>query len=262
MSSAEEATAAFLTEHPDAQPWTIFQTEKTTAAQLAPTDRALNWMNENQEFMDTYGLAGPWFMPQSDANDEYSQQAYVDMVAAGMKKFKLPLEFYKDMKYAAAANIYFPSKVRKDTALENAVSSAARKEIENTWTAWETQFKLQHPIFKNMLTEGITNKASETLNELNDLLVLDNSELPKVDHVDSMRVMVQGWKNYDASMSRIKGLSSKDIRAQREALRMSFLVWGQGYVMENPSVRSLWNSLVLPATDLVSESRSLFGKDK
>jgi hypothetical protein len=262
MSSAEEATAAFLTEHPDAQPWTIFQTEKTTAAQLAPTDRALNWMNENQEFMDTYGLAGPWFMPQSDANDEYSQQAYVDMVAAGMKKFKLPLEFYKDMKYAAAANVYFPSKVRKDTALENAVSSAARKEIENTWTAWETQFKLQHPIFKNMLTEGITNKASETLNELNDLLVLDNSELPKVDHVDSMRVMVQGWKNYDASMSRIKGLSSKDIRAQREALRMSFLVWGQGYVMENPSVRSLWNSLVLPATDLVSESRSLFGKDK
>jgi hypothetical protein len=92
-------------------------------------------------------------------------------------------------------------------------------------------------------------------------LVLDNSELPKSDHVDQMRTMVQGWKNYDASMARIKGLSSKDIRQQRESLRMSFLMWGQSYAVENPAVQSMWNSLVLPATDLISESRSLFGKD-
>jgi hypothetical protein len=259
--SAEEAVAAFLTEHPNAQPWSIFQTEKTTAAQLAPTDRALNWMNENREFMDTYALAGPWFMPQSQATDEYSQQAYVDMVAAGMKKFKMPIEWYKDMKYAAAANIYFPSKVRKDDAIEAAVSSSDKKNIENTWTLWDNQFKLQHPIFANMLNEGINNKSSQTLNELHDLLILDNSELPKSDHVDEMRTMVQGWKNYDASMARIKGLSSKDIRQQRESLRMSFLMWGHGYAVENPAVQSMWNSLVLPATDLISESRSLFGKD-
>jgi hypothetical protein len=259
--SAEEAVAAFLTEHPNAQPWSIFQTEKTTAAQLAPTDRALNWMNENREFMDAYELAGPWFMPQSQATDEYSQQAYVDMVAAGMKKFKLPLQWYKDMKYAAAANIYFPSKVRKDDAVEAAVSSSDKKNIENTWTLWDNQFKLQHPIFANMLTEGINNKSSQTLNQLHDLLVLDNSELPKSDHVDQMRLMVQGWKNYDASMARIKGLSSKDIRQQRESLRTSFLMWGQSFAVENPAVQSMWNSLVLPATDLISESRSLFGKD-
>jgi hypothetical protein len=141
------------------------------------------------------------------------------------------------------------------------VSSSDKKNIENTWTLWDNQFKLQHPIFANMLNEGINNKASETLNELHDLLVLDNSELPKSDHVDEMRTMVQGWKNYDASMARIKGLSSKDIRQQRESLRMSFLMWGHKYAVENPAVQSMWNSLVLPATDLISESRSLFGKD-
>ena len=258
---AEDALAAFLTEHPDAQPWTIFQTEKTTAAELAPTDRALNWMNENREFMDTYTLAGPWFMPQSQADDEYSQQAYVDMVAAGMKKFKLPIEWYKDLKYAAAANIYFPSKVRKDSALENAVSSEDKKNIENKWTLWSDEFKRQHPIFTNMMNESINSKSTETLNELYDLVLLDDSELPKSDHINEIRTMVQAWKTYDASMSRIKGLSSKDIRLQREALRTSFLMWGQSYVFENASVRTMWNSLVLPATDLVSESRSLFGKD-
>jgi hypothetical protein len=38
-------------------------------------------------------------------------------------------------------------------------------------------------------------------------------------------------------------------------------MWGQSFAVENPAVQSMWNSLVLPATDLISESRSLFGKD-
>ena len=111
------------------------------------------------------------------------------------------------------------------------------------------------------MNESINNKASQTLNELYDLLVLDNSELPKSDHVDEMRAMVESWKKYDAAMARIKGLSSKDVRTQRENLRTGFLMWGENYTVENASIRSMWNSLVLPATDLISESRSLFGKD-
>lgn len=259
--SPEEALAAFLTEHPNAQPWTIFQTEKTTAAELSPTQRTLDWMNDNREFLNTYEFAAPWFMPQAKDSDEGSMQAHLDMVAAGLKTYKLPTEWYSDLKFTSAANIYFPSLTRKELALENTTNAADRKKIENEWTMWADQFKTQHPIFADVLASSVDSKAIQTLNQLNDLLLLDDSELPKTEHIGEMREMVQSWKRYEASMNRIKGLSSKDVRMERENLRNSFLSWGEMFTVQYPKVRSLWNSLVLPAADLKSEARILQGKD-
>jgi len=248
----DEALAVFLSEHPDGQPWSIFVTSKTTKAPLTPSERALGWMTKNRGFMDQYPKAAPWLMPQAKESDEMSQQAFTDFVAYGFKKVKEPEEWYRDLRFASAANRYFPNKLRKDVALENAESPEARRAITDTWNLWSQGFLNQHPIFANQLASQVNNDAELVLRELSTVINFEEDELPDINHLSPLRTLIRGYDEYMYQYDLLKGQNSKGSREKRNSLRTTFLAWGQTFVVDNPEVQKVWTSLILPATDLKS----------
>jgi len=248
----DEALSVFLSEHPEGQPWSIFVTTKTTKAPLTPSARALNWMTQNRDFMDQYPKAAPWLMPQAKESDEFSQQAFTDFVSYGFKLEKDPEQWYRDLRFASAANLYFPNKLRKDVALENTDDSATRRQITDRWNIYSDTFMKQHPIFANQIASQVNNDAELVLRQLSDVINFEDKDLPKIEHLEPMRKLVRGYDTYVYEYDLLKGQNSKGSREKRNNLRQNFLSWGQTFVTDNPEVQKVWTSLILPATNLKS----------
>lgn len=250
----DEALAVFLAEHPDGRPWTVFDTTKSTKAPIAPTEAALNWLDENGSYLDAYPKAGPWLMPQSDGSDEFSQQAYLNEVAIGMRSRMKPEEWYRAYKWAGAANVYFPAKTRVDAALLNA-DSETRKQINASWQAWSTAFKNQHPVFAAQLNGGKQDDTDATLEELR--VALADPAGPKVEHKAEMAVLVNSYFSYNRERQLLAGDNSTPGRERKKQIDAAFLDWGWQFVSKYPTVRSLWTSLIVPAADLRALDQAL-----
>lgn len=246
--SIEEATAFYLTEHPERQPYTIFTFDKETTAPLPATEQALDWMDKNRETMKAYKYGAPWMLPQQDTDDEFYLQAFADQTGARMRFDKSLDDWYDDMKYAAAGNIYFPEQEAYFLAVEQATSSAQRAMLESKWKLWSDTFKKQNPVFAEALTQNFDQRTNATLDEVK--ILLDDPALDKADHHDSLREMLRVYDMYMDEIDFMKSDNTKEGRKKRKELREDFLIWGSNYVRENRVLTSFWNTILIPATNL------------
>jgi hypothetical protein len=246
--SFEEALGVFLSEHPDGSPFTVFASSKSSKAPLAPTGEALKWMDNNGELLQSFKLAGPWLMPQSKGKSDYSAQAYADMVAAGLRNRDGLEEWYTNYKYSVGANVYFPLKQEFDAQLANATDSAERKMLTQQWALESSKIKAQFPVFAEKLASSGNDISERTLDELS--LALANPNIPDPGHLDGLREMVKRYKDYSFEHKLLSTDNSKLGREKTAKAVHDFLEWGTSFIAVNPELRSMWNSLILPATNL------------
>jgi hypothetical protein len=257
----DTALATFLAEHPDGAAYTVFTSSKSTKAPIPTTEKAINWMRDNNGWMKSYPLAAPWLVPQSKGNDDFSQQAYVDALGMGIRNVKDVNEWYEDFKFAAGANRYFPTKEAYDLAKSEATSTAQRGLIEAQWQAESAIIKMQHPLFAQKLESMVSNEADTTMQQLRNVLALPDSELPDVEQIDGLREAVTSWDNYISEYSLLAGKNSKAARTKRENLKISFIGYGKDFLLRYPEMRTFWNSIVLSSLDLVSKKKILESRE-
>ncbi len=253
----DTALATFLAEHPDGAAYTIFTTSKSTKAPIPTTEKAINWMRDNEGWMKAYPKAAPWLVPQSKSTDVHSQQAYSDVIGMGIRNLKTVNEWYADFKFAAGANRYFPTKETFDLAKSKAKSSNERAMLEAQWQAESAIIKMQHPLFAKKLSSMVSGEADITMQELRNVLALPDSELPDVEQIDGLREAVASWDTYSSEYSLLAGKNSKAARAKREDLKIRFINYGKDLVLRYPEMRTFWNSIVLSSLDLVSKKKIL-----
>jgi hypothetical protein len=253
----DTALATFLAEHPDGAAYTIFATKKTSKAPIPTTEKAINWMRNNQGWMKAYPKAAPWLIPQQKSTDVHSPQAYSDAIGMGIRNMKDINEWYADFKFAAGANRYFPTKEAFDLAKSQAKTSAERSLLEAQWQAESEIIKKQHPIFSEKLQSMVSTDADLTMQELRNILALPDSELPDVEQIDGLREAVGSWDVYVSEYSLLAGKNSKAARAKREDLKIRFIAYGKDLVLRYPEMRTFWNSIVLSSLDLVSKKKIL-----
>ena len=246
--SFEEALGVFLSEHPDASPFTVFASSKSTKAPLAPTEEALKWMDNNGEILQSFKLAGPWLMPQSEGKSDYSAQAYADMVSAGLRSRDGLEEWYTNYKYSVGANVYFPLKQEFDARIARASDSAERKMLNQQWALESSKIKAQFPVFAEKLASSGNDISERTLSELE--LALANPEMPDPGHLTVVRELVKRYKDYSFNHKLLSTDNSKLGREKTAKAVHDFLEWGTSFISTNPELRSMWNSLILPATNL------------
>ena len=253
----DTALATFLSEHPDGAAYTVFTSSKSSKAPIPRTEQAINWMRDNDGWMKAFPLAAPWLIPQSKGSDDFSQQAYADALGMGVRNIKGIDEWYSDLKFAAGANRYFPTKEAFDLAKDKARSSAERSLIEAQWQAESAIIKMQHPLFAQKLESMVSTEADTTMQQLRNVLALPNSELPDVEQIDGLREAVSSWDSYVAEYSLLAGKNSKAARTKRENLKISFITYGKDLLLRYPEMRTFWNSIVLSSLDLVSKKKIL-----
>lgn len=249
-----EALAVFLAEHPDAGPYAVFESEtQSPGATLPVTTAALDWMDENRTTLEQFPLAAPWLMPQDREGNEFSRAAYNNQVAYGLRQRKSPEQWYRDLKYMAAAETYFASRRRYQTALASAPDPATRAELERAYSAWADQYKAQHPIFATSLNTETRTKRLQALDELR--MVLEDPDGPSSPHKAGLVDMVQSYDAFAAALGRYDGDQSKDGRLAREQLKAAFAAWGAKYVAENPEVGTFWSAMIEPLADVRDDAQ-------
>lgn len=253
----DTALATFLAEHPDGAAYTVFTSSKNTKAPIPQTEQAINWMRDNDGWMKAYPLAAPWLVPQSKANDDFSQQAYVDALGMGIRNVKDVNQWYGDFKFAAGANRYFPTKEAFELAISQARSKTERQSLEAQWQAESAIIKMQHPLFAEKLESMVSTESDQTMQELRNVLALPDSKLPDVEQIDGLREAVNSWETYVSEYSLLSGKNSKAARNKRESLKVSFIAYGKDLLLRYPEMRTFWNSIVLSSLDLVSKKKIL-----
>ena len=253
----DTALATFLAEHPDGAAYTVFTSSKSTKAPIPTTEKAINWMRDNNGWMKAYPLAAPWLVPPSKGKDDFVQQAWTDALGMGIRNIKDVNEWYGDFKFAAGANRYFPIKEAFDLAKSQASNSRERQALEARWQAESEIIKMQHPLFAQKLESMVSTEADTTMQELRNVLALPDSELPDVEQIDGLREAVNSWDVYVSEYSLLAGKNSKAARNKRETLKVSFIEYGKDFLLRYPEMRTFWNSIVLSSLDLVSKKKIL-----
>src|SRR6201999_2864914 len=70
------AITEFLTRHPDATPYTVFETDSGTTSPIQSTHPAQAWVTKNMNLLtdSRYSSAASYFVPQTD--DKFDQTIY------------------------------------------------------------------------------------------------------------------------------------------------------------------------------------------
>lgn len=250
----DEAVAVFLAENPGANPYTVFLSGKASKAELPRSEQAMDWLDDNRNWIESYPKSAVWLIPQSENNDEYSARADAAYRAYKMRWTKQPMDWYKDYKFAAGATEYFPLKVQYEAAIENTNNRSERARLREEWNLIAEDIRVRNPLFaEQLLTRGQFGESEQVLTELSEILALDDSDLPQIDHINELRSMVDGWREYSDQINAIKGQTSSKARNFRKQLKRNFLIWGENEIQQNPNMRLFWMSVVLPATSLTTD---------
>lgn len=271
----EEATAEFLKEHPDATPYTVFQSKSASGATLPATESAARFMEGNDAFLRTYPQAAGWFVPQSPDDTKFSLPAYREQLALEMRQRKTPDQFYEDLKYAEAADQYFKNRDRKNVMLEGVngdtatrlretnprllaqfiaagagtkASSRRAQDINGAWATWKDEFLAAHPVFAQKLASPDAQiQRQQSLDQMR--LALQDPRLPQSPQVDSIRELVGAFDDMQAAIRPLQGLTSTRSSVQRKFIKTTFATQAEKYATDHPEVKGFYDRIIRPEVD-------------
>jgi hypothetical protein len=236
----EDAQAEFIRRHPDATPYTVFQSKSASGAPLPATAETVGFMNANQEFLKTYPQAGGWFLPQQPPDSTFNIVAYREQLALELRNRKSPEQFTKDVYYAQAADQYFRSRDRKEAALTAAKGDSRKTQaIAHAWDGWKADYLATHPVFAAELQAPDAEiRRQETIGQLR--RAMDDPRLPSSPQTESIRTLLDGYNQLDGVLRSLAGYTGASVVRRRKALREGFAKWGDGFVAAHPEVKTLW----------------------
>lgn len=241
----DEAVEEFLRRHPDATSYTVFQSETAAPTVLPITEDAMRFMDNHREFLASYPAAAAWFFPQPGPNDPTDLRAYREQLSLHLRTRKTPRQFYEDIKFAEAAAVYFPSRDRKDAALERAEGPRA-DQIRRSWSKWKDGFLASHPVFASELVQPDRElKRQESLGQLRAGVADPRNPVD----TERMRVLIGSYDRFTAKMQALTGANGWSATNRRKQLRGSFKTWAESYVVGDPALQGVYDRLMRPEVD-------------
>jgi hypothetical protein len=233
--------AEFMSRHPDATPYKVFQSKSDSGAPPPATEEAVGFMEEHKDFLQRYPQAGAWFLPQNP--DDFSMAAYREQLALGLRKRKGIEEFYKDVKFAEAAPDYFATRDARDAALANAKGDRERTAtINKQWSDFSKSYLASHPVFEEqLLSPDGELRRKHALAQLHDALA--DPDLPDTPANGAIADLVATYDALQQYLAPLQGLRDRRSTDARHAATGKFIDWAHGYIVEHPEVEGLYNSV-------------------
>jgi hypothetical protein len=200
-------------------------------------------MLTNQKFIQKYGNVAAYFLPQANTGEPFSDQAYREQLALGLRQKKTPTEFMNDLYVRNAENIYYPEVQKFDAqiaAAKAAGDTSAASQETTLKSQFEAQFKNQNPLLAEKLdTQGVAGAAAiDALSELRDML--KTNSVP-----DGQGPLLQGlisaYDGYNEFVQAHKATDSADTNLRSQALAM-FNQWVTQHIAGSP-LNDLYNGV-------------------
>ena len=242
----EEALRIFVKAHPDATPFTVFNS-RTAGGPLPATENALNFMRSHEALLREHLAAAGWLIPASDATGTFSQEAYHEQVDMQLRAMRSPKEMVEAIKVAKVATTYFDAQAQRDKALEGKRGNAAAN-IRHQWSVWSKDLLARNPIFADwLLSSSGRRRRIETRRDVAEALT---SDALQGEQYDAMRAVVKSYANYELILARWSGYNSGTAQNARRRAKLAFQAWADTHVVNTPSIASFYNSVYRPEVDI------------
>lgn len=250
----EAGTQAFLESNPDADitsimAYTVGKTETASGAPVMPTEQAMEFYADHEDYLVEFPNAGPWLLPQSTtAKNVRSMYAYDQQLGNELRRRRSPEEFLAAIKFKEASGQYFEVKdayVKQLDQLKAAGADDEAKALTDRWESWSVVYKQTHPIFRDQLdsSDGRIQRRN-TLEEMR--VIVHDPGAPQAEHFEPLRQLIGYWDAYTIRKAALSEDQSKRGRERLEVFKTQFGSALEGYVAEHPEVRSFWLSVLRP----------------
>ena len=251
----EEGVRRYLADNPftniddiiNPEAFQVAKTEATTGKAIPTTEVAMQWYNDNKEWVDQSPLAAPWFAPVDDGVEDFSLYTYNEAFNNGLRRMIPPEEVLKShLVTRAASEYYYRKKDFDDRELRVASNPRLLAEARAEREQWETNFFADNPVFKNHLqTTDSSIQRQDTIRQVR--RVLDDPATPAGQHNRALRDLIEG---YDLHRGRLADLSLRGRSASVLELvrteKKQFGAWAQEWMNQNPLVASFYTTVIEP----------------
>lgn len=153
--SVSKGIQEFLSKHPDATPYTVFQSTNMQGVSVPASVQAENWINENMPLIKAYPQAALLLIPPN-LNTKYNAAVYNEQIAQGLRTKWFPgsespdgeLEGYLAQLYVSAGNAivldkWYPQYEKQIQGL----SGTAKYDAEQNWQNTLANYAKQNPVW-------------------------------------------------------------------------------------------------------------------
>jgi len=243
----QQATAELVREYgPEATPYTVFKSTTPGKADLPAAQSTLSMLNDNIGFFSKYPLAGGWLLPSVSDSGKFSDSAYLEQLAMGMRERKTPSKMLDDVVYARDAPYYYQNlDTYEKLKLQYTNNYTQKLKVENAWADWQAQYFKAHPVFGDQ----VQNSTSAT--DRGDILAemqkaLADPSLPATPTSQAIGGLVQNYVNFQAMQAKYKALHTTAGSRALANLENAFATWADNYVKANPEATVFYQRIVRP----------------
>jgi hypothetical protein len=133
--SVSKGITEFLNKHPEATPYTVWQSTSPSGATLPSNDGGMQWINGHEALINKYPTATFYMMP--DFTGPYDAAVYNEQLAQGLRTKRTPTQFLDAIYVGAGNSIYYPALAQHE-AIVNAVG-VPKTTVNAEYARW-TQF--------------------------------------------------------------------------------------------------------------------------
>jgi hypothetical protein len=244
----DEAITAFLAAHPDASPYTVATTSTSDkSAYLPATTGTYNWLNQHSTFINAHPDAALYFLPTSAQAGSFSDLAYQAQIKEGFRTQDTPSNFYNQVIYDQAANIYFATEDQKNAAISGGQNKSS---VDQVWDTWSASYLQANPIFANQLdtADGVDTRnnimtaVGDALNDSD-----PTTTAPESSATTDIKQLYNSWLEWQNAIGDNASSGSSISASLLDSYNDLFANWASNFAAQHPDVQSLYNAAVRPA---------------
>jgi hypothetical protein len=176
----------FLTKHPDATPFTVWQSSELTGTSIPSSVAAENWINNNYDLITRYPNAGILMMPTTGLSTKYNASVYNEQIAQSLRSKLDPEQWtengsvpsYIDALYIAAGNsIFYKWLEQYETQIKSLTGTAKYDADQAFWgngslgSGTIGKYALQNPVWGNWFNSDTKESSrGQAINQMTKLL--------------------------------------------------------------------------------------------
>lgn len=243
--SVSSGVDAFLQKHPDATPYTVFQSTEPTGSQLPASQEAENWINANHALIKDFPYAAAWLMPQL-ADTKYSPAVYNEQLAQGVRVKRTPQEFLNAL-YIASGNYQYYNLDRPSYEKALASGNYSATALSSDFSAFTKTLGAQNPIwYDDFQSVDRQTRRVQTIDELGTML--NGKNPPTGGMATEVRGLVNDYNTYRNAITQKVGTTKE--------LSTDFQAYLLGIIKQSPELAPVILSVFGPATSSAGASFS------
>jgi hypothetical protein len=200
----------FLSKHPDATPFTVWQSSELTGMSVPSSVAAEKWINDNYGLVTRYPNAGILLMPTTGLSTKYSAAVYNEQIAQSLRAKLDPEQWsqngivpsYIDALYIAAGNSIFYKWLAQYEAQIKSLSGTDKYNADQAFWGNGTlgsgtigKYAQQNPVWGNWFnSDSRETERGQAIIQMTKLL--DENPGITSDIADNTRTLLTGYANY------------------------------------------------------------------